>query len=147
MPDSETIPDLLDRLEREHVRAVWLQDSWCKWCRSPEQPWPCGPARVVAHARGLQRAFDAAEHQRELEVADALRRRTPEETTAYYLAKIADLQAKNAELVAHARSLEARLIEFVEYAEGVRCYPSGAVGLDELGEFASLVRAALGEAQ
>ena len=107
MPDSETIPDLLDRLEREHVRAVWLQDSWCKWCRSPEQPWPCGPARVVAHARGLQRACDAAEHQRELPVADALRRRTPEETTAYYLAKIADLQAKNAELVAHARSLEA----------------------------------------
>lgn len=48
----ETIPELLDRLEREHVDHA----GTCNGCDGFDW-WPCERARVVAHARSLEAAL------------------------------------------------------------------------------------------
>ena len=89
MPDSETIPDLLDRLEREHTRkdaSTVYRVPMPDYCGVCSRPYPCEIARVVAHARGLQRAFDVrggamdlrALHRHRFEHARQGKRKSPD---------------------------------------------------------------------
>jgi hypothetical protein len=58
--DSETIPELLTRLEREHVPCEEpFGEAHCAGCEYDgcDSDWPCSTARVVAHARSLEAAL------------------------------------------------------------------------------------------
>jgi hypothetical protein len=55
---TETIPELLDRLERHHTRtdrSSTRREVWA--CSTCIVAWPCSVARVVAHARSLEAAL------------------------------------------------------------------------------------------
>jgi hypothetical protein len=58
---TETIPELLARLEREHVQC---KSGNCTNAKQPHcdcfRDWPCDVARVVAHARSLGLAQQAS---------------------------------------------------------------------------------------
>lgn len=57
---TETTPELLSRLEREHVRRIKgcpcsVCSRECQTCKNMTT-WPCDTARLVAHARSLEAA-------------------------------------------------------------------------------------------
>ena len=55
--EPESIPDLLARLEREHVQAAYVTASGEPCCLECQEAWPCDFARLVAHARSLERVL------------------------------------------------------------------------------------------
>jgi hypothetical protein len=69
---EESIPELLARLEREHVRNPIGQGAAVgERCVCGER-WPCqsDPARLVAHARSLEAANERLRWQRDQSVED-----------------------------------------------------------------------------
>jgi hypothetical protein len=58
---TETIPDLLARLERAHVSGG--ESNGRKFCQCCGQWWPCTEARVVAHIRSLEAALGDCLHR------------------------------------------------------------------------------------
>jgi hypothetical protein len=68
---EESIPELLARLEREHVQC---KSGNCTNAKQPHcdcfRDWPCDVARVVAHARSLEAANERLRWQRDQSVED-----------------------------------------------------------------------------
>jgi hypothetical protein len=62
---EESIPELLARLEREHVQAAYVTASGEPCCLECQEAWPCDVARVVAHARSLEAAIRKLEAAKE----------------------------------------------------------------------------------
>ena len=54
MDAEESIPELLARLEREHVQAAYVTASGEPCCLECQEAWPCDSARLVAHIRSLE---------------------------------------------------------------------------------------------
>jgi hypothetical protein len=53
---EESIPELLARLEREHVLSRYQPLEGRKYCLCGQHA-PCSAVRLVAHARSLERAL------------------------------------------------------------------------------------------
>ena len=72
---TETTPEMLDRLEREHVSSNYLPQYgppiclWCGW----NTPYPCSVARVVAHARSLEAALEDMTWQHAYRTRDGMK--------------------------------------------------------------------------
>ena len=81
---EKSIPEMLARLEREHVPNIYHPNR-CAKCESYdgfEKAWPCERARLVAHARSLEAALlDTVCYAHRRGAPDEARCLPPERTT------------------------------------------------------------------